>query len=103
MTNPQYKKVLSNKVNIVEALKATEAAIGNLTTQFHANSWIPDTENPTAEKLVTTALGRIKLDPAEFDIFIGMLKAITGLDKIVEKLEGCKEDSVYVVYMYVGL
>ena len=102
MNSPEYNKVLNNISKIVTALKLSEAT-GSLTTQFHQKKWLAPTEHPTEDKLVNIALGRIMLDPSSLTTFIEMLKATPGLSGIVALLEGCKQESTCVVYMYIGL
>ena len=103
MNSPEYQRVLTNKANIVEALRGTPGATGRLTTEFEQKSWLAVNENPTEDRLVNAVLARIKLKPANLTTFIDMLKKVNGLDEIVEILEGCKEDSICVVYIYIGL
>ena len=100
MSSPQYKMVLNNKGTIVEALKLTPGAREVLVTKFQEEEWLSITEDPTEEKLVNTVLGRIKRNPANLTTFIGMLNDVTGLDQIVETLEGGKQDYICV---YIGL
>ena len=104
MSNPEYQRVLSNKANIVAALKSTKGATRRLTTEFEQKSWLAVNENPTEDELINAVLIRIKLKPANLTKFIDMLKEIGGLGEIVEILEGnCKQDSICVVYMYIDL
>ena len=95
MTSPQYKKVLNNKGTIVEALKLTPGATGVLVTKFQEKEWLSITESPTEEKLVNTVLGRIKRNPANYTTFIDMVEDVTGLDQIVETLEGTTYVYIY--------
>ena len=96
MTSPQYKKVLNNKGTIEEALKLTPGATGVLVTKFQEKEWLSITESPTEEKLVKTVLGRIRRNPADLNTFVEMLEDVTGLDQIVETLEGGKLDYICV-------
>lgn len=100
MTSPQYKKVLNNKGTIEEALKLTPGATDVLVTKFQEKEWLSITESPTEEKLVKTVLGRIRRNPADLNTFVEMLEDVTGLDQIVETLEGGKLDYICV---YIGL
>ena len=104
MTSPEYQRVLTNKRNIVRTLKLTPGATGSLINEFQQESWLALGEKPTQDELVDNVLGRIELDTNALTTFIGMLKKVTGLGQIVTLLEGnCKQDSVGVVYMYIGL
>ena len=44
------------------------------------------TENPTENQLVTLALQRIKQDPKQYDMFIDMLRDISGMDLTVQRI-----------------
>lgn len=92
MDSPQYEKVLRNKAKIVGSLKLTPGATGRLITEFQQVSWLALYETPTEEKLVDALLGRLELDPDDFDKFIAMLKRVTGLDLILKILNECKGD-----------
>ena len=44
------------------------------------------TANPTEDELVTLALVRMKDDSSQYDKFLNMLRAIEGLDVIVNAI-----------------
>ena len=44
------------------------------------------TENPPADELVTLALVRMKNDSSQYDKFLNMLRAIEGMDTIVNDI-----------------
>ena len=47
------------------------------------------TEYPTEDQLVTLALQRIKQDPNPYDLFIDMLRDISGMDLTVDRITSC--------------
>ena len=77
-----YDRVLSNLVTITRALKLLPSAQAELTQLYQQNKWLDITDEPNADKLVKLALERIKLDPNQYDLFIAMLRSITGLENI---------------------
>lgn len=103
MDSQEYQKVLDNKARIITALQLTPGATDTLKTQFQQKKWLPlAKKKPTEDELVDTVLGRIQLDTNALTTFIGMLKKVTGLDQIVELLEGnCKQDSIRVCSIHV--
>ena len=82
----EYKKVRSNLSDIVRALQLTPSAKQTLCLKFKEREWLDLPADPTEERLVTQALGRIELDVNQFEVFIKMLDDIKGMDQIVLNL-----------------
>ena len=57
-----------------------------LTQLYQQNRWLDITDKPNADELVTLALGRIKVDPSQYDLFVAMLQGITGMENITHKV-----------------
>ena len=88
----EYDRVLSNLVAITNTLKSTPGAQAELTKHYQQNKWLDITENPNADKLVTLALERIKLDSSQYGLFVSILRCITGLDTIADKITSGESD-----------
>ena len=84
---PKYKKVLSKIPEITSTLKQLPGAKEQLSELYKKNRWIPMEADATEMNLVNIALERIQLKSSQFEVFVGMLKEITGMDLIVETLE----------------
>ena len=88
----EYDRVLSNLNAITNILKSLPGAQAKLTQLYQQNQWLEITEKPSADELVTLALGRIELDPNQFVLFVSMLRGITGLDIIADKITSGESD-----------
>ena len=81
-----YDKVLRNMDNIITTLTSTPGSTDKLTVKYKQKGWIATTENPTEDQLVTLALDRIKQDSNQYDLFIDMLRGISGMDLTVDRI-----------------
>jgi hypothetical protein len=81
----EYTSVLEQMATITDYLKGSR---DTLIQKYQQEQWIPITEHPDAGGLVTIALNRISTDARQYDVFIDMLKDITGMDIIVERIQG---------------
>lgn len=97
---PKYKKVLSKIPKITSTLKQVPGAKAQLSELYKKNRWIPMEADATETELVNIALERIQLKSSQFELFVGMLKEITGMDLIVETLELTGESLTY-IYIYI--
>ena len=61
-------------------------ALTELTQLYQQNRWLDITDKPNADELVTLALERIKVDPNEYCLFVAMLRSITGMENIAQKV-----------------
>lgn len=84
---PEYKKVLSKIPEITSTLKQLPGAKEQLSELYKKHKWIAMETNATETNLVNIALERIQLKSGQFELFVGMLKEITGMDLIVQNLE----------------
>ena len=75
--------------DIITALKSTTGATDMLTEKYKQKKWINITGKPTEDELVTLALQRIKQDPNQYDLFIGILHDIPGMDLTVVRITSC--------------
>ena len=80
-----YDRVRSHLVDITNLLKTTGAR-EDLTQHFMQMRWLGNAQNPSENELVQLALQRIKIDPGQYDMFLTMLRAIQGLDLIVNAI-----------------
>ena len=87
-----YERVLSNLVDITDILKLTPSAQAKLTQLYQQNKWLEITDKPNADELVRLALARIKLDPGQYYLFVSMLRDITGLNIIADKITSGEGD-----------
>ena len=81
-----YDRVLRAKTKILEALACQPGAQAKLTHLYQQNKWLEITDKPNADELVTLALGRIKQDPHQYDVFVTMLSDIMGMDIVTKKI-----------------
>ena len=84
----QYDSVLEQMTTITDYLKVNNGSRATLIQKYQQKKWIPITEEPDAGALVTIALNRISMDASECDVFLDMLKGITGMDIIVKNIQG---------------
>ena len=84
----EYTSVLDQMTTITDYLKVNTGSRDILIQKYQQKQWIPITEQPDAGALVTIALNRISTDTRQYDVFIDniMLKGITGMDIIVERI-----------------
>ena len=87
-----YERVLCNLVDITIGLKVLPRAHTQLTQLYQQNRWLDITDKPNADELVKLALGRIKVDPNQYDLFIAMLQGITGMENIAHKVTSGESD-----------
>ena len=73
-------------VKLTMILEANPAARHKLTLYYKEYKWLDITEYPTEDELVTLALMRIKQDPSQYDRFVATLRAIEGMDLIVDAI-----------------
>ena len=76
---------------IIADLKTTPGAKELLTIKYQQEQWIDITAHPTDHELVTLALDRIKHDPKQYDVFIGMLRGIAGMELTVGRITSFSE------------
>ena len=72
--------------NIITTLKLTPGATDMLTGMYKQKRWMNITVHPTEGQLVTLALDRIQQDSNQYDLFIDMLRDISGMDLIVKRI-----------------
>lgn len=84
----EYKTILEHIGNISYALKVNSAAKQALTFMYQQKGWIDISESLDEASLVRLVLTRISFDASQYRTFMDMLKAITGMDIIVKKIEG---------------
>ena len=81
-----YECVKSQLVKVISLLKSTKHACKALTLHYKQEGWLEMTEYPTEDELVTQALVRMKDDSSQYDKFLNMLRAIEGLDVIINAI-----------------
>ena len=81
-----YDFVRCQLVKITGLLRARKPAYEALTLHCKQEGWLEMTGNPTEDELVTLALVKIKNDSRQYDTFLNMLRAIEGLDEIVNAI-----------------
>ena len=82
-----YECVKSQLVKVIHLLKATKHACKALTLHYKQEGWLEITAYPTEDELVTQALVRMKDDSNQYDKFLNMLRAIEGLDVIINAIK----------------
>ena len=84
-----YKCVLHNIDTISNSLRVDSAAKAVLIVKYQEKRWLNATIETLDETgLVRLVLNRISIDDSQYDIFMEMLKDITGTDLLVKKLKG---------------
>ena len=86
--SPHYKAVLSHLEALTTALRVTPGAEISLCLKFKELSWLPIVAEASANELVTLALNRIENDVRDYDVFIYMLRNITGMEQMVDIFAG---------------
>ena len=81
----QYQAVLENWGVLVRNLKAGRAT-GNLLREVRIKEWIDQTTELNADQLVQVVLNRIENNVKNYEVFIGMLNRVTGMDEAVRKI-----------------
>ena len=70
----------------IQTLQTTPGTKELLTVKYIEAKWMGLSARPAEDQLVGLALGRILQDSQQFDVFIDMLRNITGMELIVKKL-----------------
>ena len=86
--SPQYTSVQRNYEILTRHLQANKEAKTSLTSKYISKGWLDHLATPSGHELVSQVLVRIEGDPIQYDVFISMLKEITGTNLIVQKLTG---------------
>ena len=86
----QYKAVLHN----METLRMTLGA-EDLLLKFQEKEWLSIASQAKADELIRLALDRIKNDIKDYEVFISMLQAITGLSTVTSKITGIMYTCIY--------
>lgn len=84
----EYRNILEHMGTICDHLRVNSRAKELLTIKYEEKEWITLGESPNEKTLVEIVLTRISSDVNQYHIFIEMLKAIQGMDIIVNKIEG---------------
>ena len=87
-SSPQYKAVLSHLEALTTTLRIIPGAEDSLLLKFQERLWLAIGAGASAKELVTLALNRIKNDVKDYDVFINMLRYITGMEQVVNTIEG---------------
>ena len=81
---PEYQRVLGNMEKITKALATVPGAKKSLSLKCKGKEWFDVSASISEEELVKLVLLRIEQKADQFDVFVSMLKGITGMDQIVE-------------------
>ena len=84
----QYRAVLEKLVPLVRTIEATPGSLKALQQHFIAKSWLDPITKTNANGLALLALNRIKTNVKDYDVFMGMLSSVTGMDQIVIIIKG---------------
>jgi hypothetical protein len=91
-TTAEYKKVKENMDGFIKAIQSIPDAVSSLTTKFMEAEWLPTyARDITARNLITQALNRIENDADEHQVFLQMIRGITGTDQIMTMMNGMCE------------
>lgn len=85
---PQYKKVVENLEVLQERLKVNRQASQDLEVKFKMEGWVGISAQIGAQQLAILALNRIKYDVNQYNVFLKMLRGITGMEDIAKKIAG---------------
>ena len=77
-------------VALNRALKVQPGAKEELTLLYQQNKWLEIHEKPSTDELITLAAARIQQDSKQYEPFLTMLRGITGLGFIADKITGYK-------------
>ena len=83
--SPQYEAVQKNWTMLVGDLNVG-SALSDLLREVRSKGWIAKTARLDADGLVQMALNRIENNVGNYEVFIGMLKSVTGMDQAVRKI-----------------
>ena len=83
--SPQYNVVLGNLQKLTERLQQAKE-VETLLQKFKMEKWIGTDATATANELVLLALGRIKDEVTDYDVFIKMLKSMPGVKSIADQM-----------------
>lgn len=85
----EYEKVKKNMEGFIKAIQSIPDAVSSLTTKFKEAGWLAiHATDITAHSLIIQALNRIENDADEHQVFLEMIRGITGADQIVTMLSG---------------
>ena len=86
--SPQYEAVRKNWTMLVGALNVG-SALSDLLREVRSMGWIDKTAKLDADGLVQMALNRIENNVGNYEVFIGMLKNVTGMDEALTSEPHC--------------
>ena len=96
-TTAEYKKVKENMDGFIRTIQSIPHAVSFLTTKFMEAEWLPThVREIAAYDLFMQALNRIENDADEHQVFLTMIRGITGTDQIVTMLNGMCHIHVHV-------
>ena len=72
--------------DIVRAIEATPSSMGTISRKFKSRDWIDPNTDCSGDDLIRCALERIKQDPKQFPVFIGILRETPGMKAIADKV-----------------
>ena len=84
--SPQYKAVLHYKAELERCLAGGPDQ--HLLNQFKIRGWLSDEADAGPTELIHEALQRIKSDPSNYDVFIGMLPEDIRVKPIIDQITG---------------
>ncbi|CAI8056553.1 hypothetical protein GBAR_LOCUS30811 [Geodia barretti] len=82
--NQQCQAVLRNKQKLVDTLRSTADAEESLLTAFQIKNWLGGIVKAEAMPLITQAINQIKLEEKNYEVFIGMLQDIPGMNVVIK-------------------
>ena len=85
---PQYKAVLTNLDGLQRTLQETDGAEDSLLAKFKTKGWLALRANSRADAMITKALSKIENKVENYEVFIGMLMEVDGIEDAVEKITG---------------
>ena len=84
----EYRCILEQMGTICDHLRVNSRAKESLIIKYEERGWIAIGESPDERTLVEQVLTRISSDVNQYHTLMEMLKAIKGMDIIVNKIEG---------------
>ena len=104
---PQYEHVLKKYDRLTRHLHTNKEDRKTLFGKFVVKRWHSPGDCASENDLINIALNRIKDNPTEYEVFIEMLKQITGMANIVMDLKGafntCSCSVIIMNYVHVPI
>ena len=72
----------------MDTLRSTADAEESLLTAFQIKNWLGGIVKAEAMPLITQAINQMKLEAKNYEVFIGMLQDIPGMNVVIKLITG---------------